>query len=130
GRRGRAQSDIAGLVFDCGPADLFDVRHWCGNTCDQNVVDKEVVDIGADDAANQRPNDRNPEVVVDTGEGIMSPTGKPGEDSWTEITRRVDRISSVRTEGNADRNHDQTNDERTDVPLGRHVKDINDRKDQ
>jgi hypothetical protein len=104
----------------------------------QHVADEQVVDEHADDAADQRADDRYPEVVAEgqasravrTRERHLSPAGEVCEQPRAEVTGRVDRVSRIRAVGHADRRHGQADGQRREVGLHRRVPEIDQRHDE
>src|ERR671924_19835 len=104
-----------------------------GTARDEHVVDEEVVDQRADEPAHKRSDDRDPHIAIDVrvvaGHRDVTPTLDPGEQPWTEVTRGVDRVAGVRPERQADREHQEADEQRPNVHSRGNVELVDQRQD-
>src|SRR5262249_47969624 len=64
--------------------------------------DEQIVDISTQDAADARPDDRDPPPRVAGAEHVHAPAREGGEQSRSEIACRIDRVSGIEPEGRTD----------------------------
>ncbi len=85
-----------------------------------NIADEQIVDQHADDSADQRSDDRHPQVRGERpGEipwhGKIPLSTNPGQKPRAEITGWIDRISRIGAEGDTDRRHGEADDQRPHI---------------
>src|SRR5579875_3427695 len=90
----------SGFVEGVGSAGLGDLGIGRGAAGDEDVADAEVVDEAADQGADERPDDRYPEVVVHVAviarHRDRLESRHPGPQAGTEVAGGVDRVARVR----------------------------------
>jgi hypothetical protein len=106
GSGGEAGRPGEGLLVEHGASPRLDVRWFRLAAGAQRVTDEEVVYDRADRSADERSDDRDPEIAVDVaivaGDRDVTPTGDQGEQARPEIACRVDRVAGVGSERDAD----------------------------
>src|SRR4029453_1091275 len=117
GRWGRGRRPAPSPRTGSLPSWSVPVAPWPARRFDwKGAPDEEVVDVGADRAADERPDDRHPEIEVAVGRLHGGrPPRDPGGQPRPEVTGRVDRIPGQRAEAHADHDHRQADDERGHV---------------
>src|SRR3954468_10390204 len=76
------------------------------------IANEEIVDPGAENAADAGRHDRYPPPPVAGTEHLAAPAGDRREQARTEIARRVDRVAGVETERGADQDDEEADDDR------------------
>src|SRR4051794_10298093 len=119
----------AGLVEVGGGGNAPDLLVLVGDR--QGAADPEVVQPGTDEAADERTDDRDPEVdvpvLVPPGTAVA---GEEGRQARPEVASGVDGVPGVGAPGHPDGHHDQADDERRQVGAGRRAAQVGDRQDQ
>ncbi|KAJ8533214.1 hypothetical protein ON010_g14040 [Phytophthora cinnamomi] len=72
-------------------------------------LDEAHVGGGADDSADKRAYNRDPEVAVTQRPHLPAPAGEEGEEARAEVAGRVERVARVKAEGHADAREHQSN---------------------
>src|SRR5262245_15199430 len=76
------------------------------------LTDQSVINQRAQRPADQRSDDRDPEIEVIYAKDLKAPSRDGREQARAEITRRVDRVTRVQSEGHPERHHQKADRDR------------------